>query len=95
MDRCRFKPLKNVNGESVKVIGSVTFKVIYEDFSIEIVALVSPEIEDKVILSWRTLKKLGIITDWFPVPNNQVAVEIAEKRWKNRRSVRILLRLTG
>ena len=89
MDRHRFKPLKIVNGEAVKVIGSVTFEVIYEDFSAEIVALVSPEIEDEFILSWRTLQKLGIITDRFPVANNQAAVEIAEKRWKNRKSVRI------
>ena len=29
MDRYRFKPLKNVNGDSVKVIGSVTFEVVY------------------------------------------------------------------
>ena len=86
MDRYRFKPLKNVNGESVKVIGSVTFEVTYQDFSVEIVALVSPEIEEEVILSWRTLQKLGIITDRFPVPNNQAAVEIAKKRWKNQKS---------
>ena len=62
MDRYLFKPLKKVNGESVKVIGSVTFEVIYEDSSIEIVALVGPEIEDEMILSWRTLR------DWVLSP---------------------------
>ena len=63
MDRYRFKPLKNVNGNSVKVIGSVTFEVVYKGIDVEIVALVSPAIEEEVILSWRTLQKLGIITD--------------------------------
>ena len=68
MDRYRFKPLKNVNGKSVKVIGSVTFEVVYKGIDVEIVALVSPAIEEEVILSWRTLQKLGIITDQFPCP---------------------------
>ena len=61
MDRYRFKPLKNVNGNSVKVIGSVTFEVVYKGIHVEIVALVSPAIEEEIILIWRTLQKLGII----------------------------------
>ena len=56
----------------------MTFEVIYENLSIEIVALVSSEIEDEVTLSWRTLQRLGIITDWFPVPDNQTAIEIGQ-----------------
>ena len=63
MDRYRFKPLKNVNGNSVKVIGSVTFEVVYKGIEVEIVALVSPAIEEEIILSWRMLQKLRIITD--------------------------------
>ena len=63
MDRYRFKPLKNFIGNSVKVIGSVTFEVVYKGIDVEIVALVSPAIEEEIILSWRTLQKLGIITD--------------------------------
>ena len=34
----------------------------------EIIALVSTDLEDKIILSWRTLKKLEIINDCFPCP---------------------------
>ena len=56
MDRYRFKPLKNVNGNSVKVIGSFTFEVVYKGIDVEIVALVSPAIEEEIILSWRTLQ---------------------------------------
>ena len=61
-------PLKNVNGNSVKVIGSFTFEVVYKGIDVEIVALVSPAIEEEIILSWRTLQKLGIMTDRFPCP---------------------------
>ena len=83
MDRYRFKPLKNVNRNSVKVIGSVTFEVVYKGIDVEIIALVSPAIEEEVILSWRTLQKLGIITDRFPCPPRSEqrvkSIEMAEK----------------
>ena len=92
MDRYRFKPLKNVNGNSVKVIGSVTFEVVYKGIDVEIVALVSPAIEEEVILSWRTLQKLGIITDRFACPPTSKqgvkSTEMAEKRWKSRKTVK-------
>ena len=89
MDRYRFKPLKNVNGNSVKVIGSVTFEVVYKGINVEIVALVTPAIEE-VILSWRTLQKLGIITDRFPCPPKckQGSIEMAERQWKSRKTVK-------
>ena len=28
---------------------------------------------------------MGIITNWFPVPDNQAAIEIAEKWWKSKK----------
>ena len=92
MDRYRFKPLKNVNGNSVKVIGSVTFEVVYKGVDVEIVALVSPAIEEEIILSWRTLQKLGIITDGFPCPPTSKqgvkSIKMAERRWKSRKTVK-------
>ena len=84
MDRYRFKPLKNVNGNSVKVIGSVTFEVVYKGIDVEIVALVSPAIEEEIILSWRMLQKLRIITERFPCPpmskQGVKSIEMAEKQ---------------
>ena len=92
MDRYRFKPLKNVNGNSVKVISSVTFEVVYKGIDVEIVALVSAAIEEEIILSWRTLQKLGIITDRFPCPpmseDGVKSIEMAEKQWKSRKTVK-------
>ena len=42
-------------------------------------------------VSWKTLKKLGIINDHFPCPPEDFqavkAVEEAEKRWKPKKSV--------
>ena len=68
LDRLRTRKLKNVNGTPVKVIGSVTFEIYYDGANVEIIALVSTDLEDKIILSWRTLKKLEIINDCFPCP---------------------------
>ena len=54
-------------------------------------ALVSTDLEDEIILSWKTLKKLGIINGCFPCPPEDFqavqAVEEAEKRWKTKKSV--------
>ena len=68
LDRQRTRKLKNVNGTPVKVIGSVTFEISYEGANVEIIALVSTDLEDEIILPWRKLKKLGIISDRFPCP---------------------------
>ena len=91
LDRQRTRKLKNVNRTPVKVIGSVTFDISYEGASVEIIALVSIDHEDKIILSWKTLKKLGIINDRFPCPPEDFqavkAVEEAEKRWKTKKYV--------
>ena len=57
----------------------------------EILALVSTDLEDEIILSWKTFKKLGIINDHFPCPPEDFqavkAVEEAEKKWKTKKSV--------
>jgi hypothetical protein len=91
LDRQRTRKLKNVNGSPVKVIGSVTFDISYEGANVEIIALVSTDLEDEIILSWKTLKKLGIINDRFPCPPEDFqavkAVEEAEKKWKTKKSV--------
>ena len=68
LDRQRTRKLKNVNGTPVKVIGSVIFEICYEGATVEIIAFVSTDLKDEIILSWKTLKKLGIINDRFPCP---------------------------
>ena len=84
LDRQRTRKLKNVNGTPVKVIGSVTFEIYYDGANVEIIALVSTDLEDEIVLSWKTLKKLEIINDRFPCPPEDFqavkAIEEAEKK---------------
>ena len=90
LDRQRTRKLKNVNGTLARVIGSVTFEISYEGAIVEIIALVSTDLEDEIILSWMKLKKLGAINDRFPHPRDFQAIkaiEEAEKRWKTKKSV--------
>ena len=53
------------------------FKVTYRGSTV-----VSPDLEEEVILSWRTLRKLGVIHDLFPRPHpwaERVVKAIADK----------------
>ena len=53
------------------------FKVTYRGSTV-----VSPDLEEEVILSWRTLRKLGVIHGLFPRPHpwaERVVKAIADK----------------
>ena len=53
--------MKNVNESPVSCIGSVMFKVDYGGYMVEIVAIVSPDREEEVALSWKTLQGFRLI----------------------------------
>ena len=46
--------------------GSVDFQVTYEGQKTDVLALVTPALQDEVLLSWRTLQSLDVISKEFP-----------------------------
>jgi hypothetical protein len=62
----RRKKIRAVNDQKLDCSGTVTFDIEFEGRSMEVVALVSSSITNEVLLSWHTLKKIGVIPDDFP-----------------------------
>ena len=60
------KKIRAVNDQKLDCSGTVTFDIEFEGRSMEVVALVSSSITNEVLLSWHTLKKIGVIPEDFP-----------------------------
>ena len=50
----------------MKCSGSVSLKSSYEGQTLDVLALVTPALQDEILLSWRTLQRLGVIPKDFP-----------------------------
>merc|ERR1739836_158292 len=46
--------------------GSVSFQATYRGQKTDVLALVTPALQDEILLSWRTLQRLDVIPDDFP-----------------------------
>ena len=46
--------------------GSASFQASYEGRTTDVLALVTLALQDEILLSWRTLQRLGIIPEDFP-----------------------------
>ena len=46
--------------------GSVSFQASYEGRITDVLALVTPALQDEILISWRTLQRLGFIPEDFP-----------------------------
>ena len=50
----------------MKCSGLVSIQVLYEGRTTDVLALVTPALQDEILLSWRTLQRLGVIPENFP-----------------------------
>ena len=66
VDQNRVKKIRAVDGGQMECSGSVAFQVIYEGQKTDVLALVTPALQDEVLLSWRTLQRLDVIPKDFP-----------------------------
>ena len=66
LDQGRIKKIKAVDGCQMKCCGSVSFQALYEGQTTDVLALVTPALQDEILLSWRTLQRLGVIPEDFP-----------------------------
>ena len=64
--RDRIKRIKAVDGGHMKCNGSVSFQATYQGRKTEVLALVTPALQDEILLSWRALQRLGVIPKEFP-----------------------------
>ena len=60
------RKIRAVNAQRLDNSGSVTFTLRYQGRSTEVNALVLDPVKDKILLSWRVLKNLGVIDNTFP-----------------------------
>ena len=58
--------------------GTATFEVNYEGQKTEVVALVSSDLDDEVLLGWRALQRLKIIPENFPHVMESASTKSAE-----------------
>ena len=68
VDRKKKKQIWNASNEHMLCRGTATFEVSYGSQTTKVSALVSPDLEDDVLLGWRGLQRLKIIPDNFPNP---------------------------
>ena len=66
LDRGPIKKIKAVDGGQMECCGSVSFQASYEGRTTDVLALVTPALQDEILLSWRTLQRLGVIPEDFP-----------------------------
>ena len=59
-------------------IGSVTFQTTYEGRKTDVLALVTSALKNEILLSWRTLQRLGVISEDFPHATPQVHVKAVD-----------------
>ena len=60
------KTIRAVNGIAMNCTGSVVFQVAFEGHKTDVLALVTSSLREEILLSWRTLQRLGIIREDFP-----------------------------
>ena len=65
-DRSKKKKIKNASNEPMKCNGTVAFEVQFEGQKTMVQALVSSDLTDEILLGWRALQRLGIISQDFP-----------------------------
>ena len=66
LDRGPIKKIKAVDGGQMECCGSVSFQASYEGRTTDVLALVTPALQDEILLSWRNLQGLGVIPEDFP-----------------------------
>ena len=66
VDKRKKKTQRAVNGYALKCCGAVTFQVTVGGQRTGVLALVTPSLNQEILLSWRTLQRLGIILKDFP-----------------------------
>ena len=66
VDEGRVKRIKTVDGSHMKCNGSVSFQATYQGRKTEVLALVTPALQEEILLSWRALQRLGVIPKDFP-----------------------------
>ena len=67
------KRLKAANGAPMKCSGSVVLRVAFQGAETDVLALATPSLREEVLLSWKALQHLGIISKDFP--NRIIKVE--------------------
>ena len=65
-DRNRVKKVKAVDGGQMECSGLVAFQLTYEGQKMNVLTLVTPALQEEVLLSWRTLQRLNDIPKDFP-----------------------------
>ena len=65
LDRGRIKKIKAGDGCQMECCGSVSFQALYEGRTTDVLALVTPALQEEILLSWRTLQRLGVIPEDF------------------------------
>ena len=66
LDSGCIKKIKEVDGGHMECSGSVSFQATYEGRKADVLALVTPALQDEILLSWRTLQRMGVIAEDFP-----------------------------
>ena len=72
------KQIWNASNELMSCEGTTTFQVNYEGQKTEVVALVSSDLDDEVLLGWRAVQRLKIIPEIFPHVMESASTKIAE-----------------
>ena len=65
LDQGRIKKIKAVDGGQIECCGSASFQASYEGRTTDVLVLVTPALQDEILLSWRTLQRLGVIPKDF------------------------------
>ena len=60
------KKIVNASDEQMACEGTVSFGVKFEGVETDVAALVSSDLQDEILIGWRTLQRLGIISQNFP-----------------------------
>ena len=86
LDQTKKKKIKSVDGNRVPCSGSTSFQAMYGGETTNVLALFTPALNKEVILSWRTLQRLRVISKDFPSPvplHDKAATYKAEKKQSN------------
>ena len=66
VDKKKKKEILNASNERMSCEGTVSFEVKYEGQKTEVLALVSSDLADEILIGWRALQRLNIIPENFP-----------------------------
>ena len=78
LDRGRIKKIKAVDGGRMECSGSVSIQVSYEGRTTDFLALVTPALQDEILLSWRTLQRLGVYSKAITEKEKCVATVLSD-----------------